>query len=734
MRRTPRRSRTAAPGVVSPWFVTLRWPVLLLATVGVVLSLFAVRGAHDRLVDGGYLDPGAESSHTERTLNEHYGTGSVNLVLLATADEAADTATATAAGRQLVAELAAEQGVADVRSPWSSGGTGMLSADRHTALLTMRITGDDSGTSRTAARVIRDFTGPRPPFRLEATGRLAVNRYAEEQSRRDLVRTEIIGVPLVATLLLCFFGSLWACLMPLAMGLIAITGAMAVIGALARFTEVSVFSLNLVCALGFGLAVDYSLLTVSRFGEELRAGRSVVEAVRVTSRSAGRTVGASALVVGLSLSALLLFPAPFFRSLGAAAVTVVVLAGATALLLQPVLLAALGHRLARGGPPEGTRGARFWDRLTGVVLRRRLLVVLAVPALLLLLAAPFAGARCGFINDRWLPRDAAPRTTAERAREDFPVLRGATLTVFLPGARTGSPEAAAAGRALSVLRGVDLVSGPSGTYRAGRERSVPVAAPTGRTPGTWYRVTTPAGPYSATAQRLVASVRGRHLPGGPARVSGETAALADMKHSLTTRLPWAALLVTATVATVLFLLTGSVLVPVKALVLNLLSLTASFGAMVVLFQDGLLAHALGGTATGHLDPLVPVLVFCIAFGVSMDYEVFLVARVREEYLATGDNDRSIAGGLRRTGRLVTAAAFILITALATLAASDLVVLQLLGVSMALAVAVDATLIRCALVPAVMSLAGRWNWWAPPPLRAARNAVVTAVNRPSQPPG
>ncbi|MFJ9419079.1 MMPL family transporter [Streptomyces sp. NPDC101227] len=719
-----------------------RWRILVLALVAVLGSGIAAAGVHGRLVDGGYFDRSAESSRAERLLTEDYGSGTPKLMFVARSTGAADGEQASAAGRRLVAELAAEPGVVFVRDPWSSPTPSLLSADRHAALLMLVVAGDDQQMTRTAERLIRKYAGARPPLRVEASGRLSINRYAEEQSRRDLVSSEMIGVPLVSAVLLLVFGSLLACALPLAMGLISVTGAMAVLDLLARHYPVNVFALNILTALGFGLAVDYSLIMVNRFREELDRGLEVPAAVSATVRSAGRTVAVSVAVVTLSLCALLFFPTSFHRSLGAGAVAVVCLAGVAALVVQPALLALFGRRLSRrpvrarwwrarnAGAPE------FWERLARAVLRRPLAVLISVSAFLVLLAAPAAAARMGFIDEDWLPRDAAPRLAAERARAEFPLLNGTTLTVLTPRTPAGSEAAARMGQALSRLPGAGMVTGTGGDFRDGRRLATPPARSAGGAGhGTWYSVTTRAGPYSETAQRLVGAVRAQK-GAGPVLVSGETAALVDMKKTLARHLGWAAALVIAAIGVLLFFFTGSVLVPVKAVVMNLLSLTVAFGAMVFLFQTGHLSRLLGGTATGHVDPLIPAVVFCIAFGLSMDYEVFLVARIREEYLRTGDNEQAVVTGLQRTGRLVTVGALAVVIVLGALAASSLAVLQELGVCLALTVAIDATLVRCLLVPALMGLAGRWNWWAPAPLLRVRALVLSRLARthiPHRPP-
>ncbi|GGX54052.1 MMPL family transporter [Streptomyces noursei] len=700
---------------VRHWAVTYRWLIVLCALVTVLGAVVASQGVHGRLVDGGYTDESAEFRRAEHLLTERYAAGSPQILLVARAERPVDSGQTAVAGHRLAARLGGDPGVASVRSPWTSTDPRLVSADRHAALLLLAVRGDDQQANRTGRRIIREYAGDLPPFRVEAAGRQAINRYAEDQSGRDLLRAELIGIPLVALALLLIFGSFLACVLPVAVGLISIAGATAVLNALARHSSVNVFTLNIISALGFGLAVDYSLIMMSRFREELAGGRAAPEAVRMTMRTAGRTVLVSAAMIALSLSALLFFPTSFHRSLGAGALVVVCLAAVAALVVQPALLALFGHRVGRRRIPLPWLGKRhahkgeFWYRLAAGVLRRPVVVLVASATVLLLLAAPFASARMGFIDEHWLPRNAAPRLSIEQARKEFPVLNGTTLTALAPDAAHGSAEADRVGRLYSRLPAVDLVTGPEGTFHRGQRVSTP--EPVQRAAGTWYAISSQAEPYSGTAQRLVADVRGAPGP-GTVLVAGESAALVDMKRSLAGHLVWAVALIIPVAMVLLFLYTGSVLVPVKAMITNLLSLGVSYGSIVVLFQHGLLSQLLGGSATQYTDPLIPAMVFCVAFGLSMDYEVLLVGRIREEYLRTGDTGTAVAEGLQRTGRLVTAAASTVVIALGALMSSSLAVLQLIGVALALAVAVDATVVRCLLVPAIMALAGRWNWWAP----------------------
>src|SRR5918993_278700 len=514
--------------------------------------------------------------------------------------------------------------------------------------------------------------------------------------------------------------------------------AQVVLRVLAEVTDVSIYALNLTTALGLGLAIDYSLFIVSRYREELRAGREPADALVVTMGTAGRTVLFSAATVAVSLLALLVFPLYFLRSFGYAGIAVVALAAIGALVVLPALLAVLGRRVDRFPLPLLRRraaatarepGTGFWHRIATAVMRRPVPVALAVVAFLLLLGTPFLGARFGLPDDRVLPPSAEGRQVAEAVRANFATDESSALSVVAPG--IGDPMAHLAeidgyAAALSRLDGVERVDALTGSYAGGARLQGPLAAgdgaavpPEGRrfaaADGTWLSVVGSVEPYSAAGEDLVAAVRGLDAPLG-AQVTGPSAQLVDTKASLFGNLPAAGAIIAVVTFALLFLMTGSVVIPAKALVLNLLSLTAVYGAMVWVFQDGNLAGVLGFTPTGTIDTSMPVLLFCIAFGLSMDCEVFLLSRIKEEYDRTGDTVASVAAGLERTGRIVTTAAALLAIVFIAFATSQVSFLKLFGIGTALAILVDATLIRALLVPAFMRLAGQANWWAPAPLR------------------
>jgi RND superfamily putative drug exporter len=715
-----------------------RWAVLAAALVAVVAAGAFGGSAVTRLKSGGFDDPAAESTRAAKVLRDQFGAGDPNLVLLVTAKggEVDDPAVA-AAGEDLTRRLAAEPDLAQVVSYWAAGAPALKSTDGSQALVLARITGDEEDMDARAAALTGAYARDDPILRVQVGGQAQVFREVGEQVEADLARAEAIAVPITLLLLVLVFASAVAGALPLAVGGFAIVGTLLVLRVLAEITDVSIYALNLTTALGLGLAIDYSLFIVSRYREELRAGRTEADALVATMRTAGRTVLFSAATVAVSLLALLVFPLYFLRSFGYAGIAVVALAAVGALVVLPALLAVLGRRVDRFRLPIGRRraaaaaagepGSGFWHRVATWVMRRPLPIALAVVAFLVLLGSPFLGVRFGLPDDRVLPAQAQGRQVADAVRDNFATDEAGALSVVASGiGDPGSQLAAIDGyaAALSRLAGVQRVDALTGAYTGGRRLQGPLAATAAIAPearrfaaaaGTWLSVVPSVEPGSAAGEDLVAAVRGLPAPFG-AQVTGPSAQLVDTKASLFGNLPAAAAVIALVTFALLFLMTGSVVIPAKALVLNLLSLTAVYGAMVYVFQDGHGAGLLGFTPTGTIDTSMPVLLFCIAFGLSMDYEVFLLSRIKEEHDATGDTVAAVAAGLERTGRIVTTAAALLAIVFIAFATSEVSFLKLFGVGTALAILVDATLIRALLVPAFMRLAGQANWWAPAPLR------------------
>lgn len=708
------------------------------ALVVVVAGIFGGSVA-SHLSAGGYADPNAPSARANATLANRFHAGDPNLILTVTPTAGtADSAVSRAAGARLVAALGRESNAGQVASYWTAPAplaAGLRSDDGRTGLVTARIAGDDDTAPKRASAILDRLLAHHDAGVTVKAGGIAVAYHqVTEQTSRDLEIAEAVALPLTLIVLIWVFGSLVAALLPLAVGMVSIVGTLAVLRLLTLATPVSIYAMNLTTALGLALAIDYSLFIVSRFREETAAGRPPADAIRRTMATAGRTVLFSALTVALALSALLVFPVYFLRSFAYAGVAVVLLAAATALLVLPVLLFLLGRRvdaldlrvpvrrLFRRPPPAPKPVERsFWYRTARLVMRRALPVGLAVTAFLLLLGAPFLHVRFGYPDERVLPAASAmsSRQVGDTLRHDFGANTAGTITIVAPDLSTDRAAVAGYATALSRVHGVTGVTAPTGSYARGHAVAPPYGRPMtdGRTG--YLVVRTAPDPMSDAGGRLLTTVKAVNPP-WPVQVTGSAAENADSLHALGARLPLAIGLVAAATFILLFLFTGSVLLPVKALLLNVLSLSATFGAMVWIFQDGHLSWLYGSTVTGWLVPTMPILMFCLSFGTSMDYEVFLLSRIREEWLASGrttaDNTRAVALGLGRTGRLVTAAALLMAIVFASLATGQVSFMQLFGTGLMLAVLMDATLLRGVLVPALMRLAGRANWWAPGPLR------------------
>ncbi|MFF0474245.1 MMPL family transporter [Streptomyces sp. NPDC004284] len=710
-------------------FVTARPRLtLLVALVLTTLAVLAGGGVADRMGSGGWEDPAAESTHATEALERQFPGSQPNVLLLVDAGKAGgggaggaarvDDPAVAAEARRLAERLDAEPGVDGVGSYWSTGSPALRSEDGRQAVIAARIAGDEKDASAVLDRIAPAYRGTHGPVEVSLGGGLAVRHEMQTIIQEDLLRAELIALPLTLILLVMVFGSAVAALLPLGVGIVAILGTNAVLRGITEFTDVSVFAQNLTTALGLGLAIDYALFVVRRYREELAAGADTRTAVRTTLRTAGRTVLFSALTVAVSLAAMLVFPQYFLRSFAYAGIAVVLLAATAALTLLPAALVLLGDRVnaldlrrlfGRGHAPrkdgEAATGAdredaggAWWGRAAALVMRRAPVFAVVTTAGLVLLGTPFLGVKFGTADDRQLPVTASSRVVQDRLRDGFPGNPGGTVTVLAEGATTPARYADYRER-IAALDGVVRVEGP---VTAGGGTAYFTVVPEGETVG-------------ADAQRVVGELRATEAPFATS-VTGPAAVLVDSKDAIGERLPWAAGIIVLVTLLLVFLLTGSVLVPVQAVLLNALSLTAMFGAVVWVFQEGHLSGLLGFTATGDIETTLPVLMFCVAFGLSMDYGVFLLSRIKEEYDATGDHEHSVRFGLRRTGGLITAAAVILAVVMVAIGTSRVTNTKMLGLGVALAVLMDATVVRSLLVPAVMKLTGRLTWWAPGPLR------------------
>jgi RND superfamily putative drug exporter len=700
--------------------------VLSFTALFLIVAVVLGTGAFGVLKTAGFDDPSSESVRAAELLEEHFDGGEPNVVLVLTAPgRDVDEATLASDGAALVERLEAVEGVEQVLSYWSLGNAPPLrSNDGDTALVLARVVGDESFVEEQIAVIDEQLTGAQGGFDVLLGGGDAVFADIGRTIEGDLLRAELIAIPLTLILLLFVFRSLVAALLPLFVGVIAIFGTLLSLFVIGSVTDVSIYAVNLTTALGLGLAIDYSLFIVSRFREELHAGRTVEASVVRTIQTAGTTVLISALTVAVSLSALLVFPLYFLRSFAYAGVAVVLLALAGSILSLPALLSVLGHRVdaVRVGRRRAARAEHegAWHRIATIVMRRPVPVATAVVVFLVLLGTPFLRASFGAPDDRVLPASAGSRQAGEILRSEFSGNAAEGFGVVADGVGADRlDDIAAVAATLSALEGVDRVESAAGTFVSGQLASTsPNDGSFLAADGTsisWMSVVPDFPVVSPQGEQLAKDIRQLDLPFEVA-VGGQAAGLVDTKAAISAALPWAIAIIVIATFVLLFLMAGSLLVPVKALVLNLLSLTATFGAMVWIFQDGNLSDLLGFTATGTLDISMPILMFCIAFGLSMDYEVFLLSRIKEEYDRIGDNEAAVALGLERTGRIITAAALLLSITFFAFGTSGVSFIKMFGIGLGLAVLMDATIVRAFLVPAFMRLAGDANWWAPASLR------------------
>ncbi|MFI7110611.1 MMPL family transporter [Nonomuraea sp. NPDC050227] len=659
--------------------------------------------------------PGSESDRAQAELVRRFGTGSPDLVFLVTPRSGTvDDPAAEAAGRALTDRIGRSDGVAESSSYWTRGRPATLrSRDGRHALIVVRVPGDaDHVRARVLPALVPRIVGEQGPLQVRAGGGEEVFRETVPLARQDFVRAELVIFPLAFVLLWLYQRRVMAALAPILAGVLAMVVGLALLRGVLVFAEVSTFALNLTLAMGLGLGIDYCLFVVQRFREEVSAGRDRAAAVAGAVEHAGRTVLFSGLTVAASLAVLFALPFDFLRSFAFAGIAVVAGGLFAAVIVLPAVLASAGGAMlpGPGRPGRGgteARGAGFWHGLAVRVMRRPVVSGGLAAALLLVLASPFLGLRFGTADDRILPPEASSRQTQEVIRQTFPAEETDAIQIVSTGAARAADVSAYAMR-LSRVPGVAQVDSAAGAHAAGRRVGDGDPARF-RGQGAWLSVVPSAEALAGDPVRLVESVRAVPPP-FEVLVGGYPAELADFRASVVDRLPLVLALMLGVTFAVLFLMTGSLVLPLKATLLNVLSLGVMFGAVVWIFQEGHLSGLLGFTPTGTLDPSIPILMLCVAYGLSMDYEVFLLSRIKEEYDRTGDTGQAVATGMQRGAPLITAAGGILALTFAAYATARVAFVQMLGVGMAVAVLADATVIRAVLVPSLMRLAGPLNWW------------------------
>ncbi|KII00365.1 membrane protein [Streptomonospora alba] len=708
-----------------------RWRVLVLAATALFAAFSAVwgSGVFGAVSDGGFEPPGAESSRASDILEEEFGHDQVDVVAVYRSDEIrVDNPSFAAQIDKLRGDLPDDR-IRSMRTYLDDdlGKTErgiLVSEDRHATYVPITLAGDSDAERMHSFEAVEDELDA-GPLETELGGTIAIQQDLSSRAESDVVRAEVMSLPVLLLLLVLIFGGVVAALMPLAVGGLAILGSLTLLRALTHVTEVSVFAVNVATILGLGLAIDYGLFMVSRFREEMSRGVEVRDAVPRTLSTAGRTVAFSGVTVMIAFAGLLFFPQPILRSIGLGGIAVVLFDVLAALVVLPALLALAGRRIdslrlfarrrrrreierarAREHGLTPDQGEGGWSRLAHSVMRRPVIYLVTVSAVLLAFASSLAYTELGSTDQRYLPEDAGSRVAMESLEEDFPAGGIGEIDVAVTGGVSESELQDFADR----LRGLD------GAERVEVSRADAGAA--------HLTVAYQGAADDPATSELVRDVRDAAPPQGADEVlvGGPAAMQIDNVAAIVDALPYTLTFVFAVTLVLLFLAFGSIVLPLKAVIMGALSLGASLGVVVWGFQEGHLSGVLDFTAVGTIDPTFLVLIVIVAFGLAMDYELFLLSRVREEYAATGDNPHSVATGLQRTGGIITSAAVLLMVVLAAMGTSDLLFLKIIGVGLTVAVAVDATLVRALLVPATMRLLGRANWWLPEPLRRMHDRI------------
>jgi trehalose monomycolate/heme transporter len=693
--------------------------VLVIALIGVAFAAFWGTGVFSRLQSsGGFTPPDSQSEQSGNLATAAFGRDAGDVVVLYSSPALSVRSPAfRAAVTATLARLPVRR-VDSVATYWSTGSAQFVSSSGRQTYAVLELAGANDDARQANYDAIKSQLGA-PGLQAQVGGLVPADEAISKQVTADIGRAEGFSAPVLLIVMLIIFGSLVAASLPLAIGGVAILGSFTALRLLTLGTTVSIYSVNITTILGLGLGIDYGLFMVSRFREELHHQGSVEDAVARTVATAGRTVAISGVTVAMALAGLMLFPETFLRSMGYGGVATVVVDMLAALTIMPALLSVLGPkvnalRIRRSvRRPPVAEGEGRWYRLASSVMRRPVAYAVPIVVVLLALGSPFLKVTWGGTDATVLPASAAPRVVTEALNRDFPDNPTAPIESVI---RFGGPVTGSAGRAgaltgyVSRLRQVPGITAAQVTGVSGDVARVDLR----------YR----PGPYSPQARAIVGQVRDVPPPmrgegavgGARSYVGGQTAQLVDELSGLGQVLPWMGLVVALSTFVLLFLAFGSVVLPVKAMLMNLLSLSAMYGVVVWIFQEGHLSGLLRFTPNGTIDPTMPILMFAIMFGLSMDYEVFLLSRIRERYDITGDNAAAVASGLQRTGGLITSLALLLIIVVGAFSASGITFIKLMGVGMIVALIVDASIVRLLLVPAIMRLLGPVNWWAPRPLR------------------
>jgi len=681
--------------------------VLILFIIGILAAGGVGSLAFSKLDSGGYSDLGSESAKAYDYLTEKFNVQEPAAILVIDAkNRSVNDPTVIAEAAALEAQVKSVANVDRTLSYWSAGGApAMKAADDKAAFLFIYADPDSNdwaSIGKIGKEIQEKFDGKQGNLVVYASGGGVITHAINSKIQDDLKIAEAIAIPLTFLLMIFVFGTLVASAMPLFVGVSAILGSFLVIFIFTLFTDVSVFALNLITGLGLGLGIDYALLIVNRFREELHAGKSVNDSIITTVATAGKTVFYSGLTVLVTMASLLLFPLNFLKSFGYAGVAVITLAVLGALIPLPALLAILGHKVDKGvvrrsgiTPKEDGR----WAHTARAVMKRPVPVVIGSLLVLGVLAAPITNIAFSQVDARVLPKSDPAAIASAVIDQRFTGLEGSPIEVVIPN---GTGKEVEIKNFLSRIQSVDGISRVGQIEYFGSDIRVQVIS---KVPS-----------RTLEAQRIIHEIRELQVPDGTL-IGGAAADFTDSQDGVARTLPWALGWIALTVFILIFVFTGSIILPIKAVLLNGFSLVATLGAITWIFIDGHLQWLVGDfTVTGTLDTGSVILVAVVVFGLSMDYELFLLSRIREEHLEGKSNVESVAKGLQRSARIITAAALLLAVVFAAFMTSGVTSIKMLGFGVSFAVLLDATLIRALLVPALMRLFGERNWWAPKPLQ------------------
>lgn len=722
-----------------------RWAVLVGSGVLLAISLVSLMMG-GTLQSGGPLSSNLESAKAGNLITSQLhtakATSNFDLIFKSNTLQVSDPQYQSAVTDAL-APIQNDPRIASITTPYDTRdpriAAAFTSKDGHEALVSVEL----HSTGPQSWKDYSDLRGKVQSSTLSITGTgfVPINRAFNTTLESDLQRAELITFPVTLVLLVLIFAGLVAAGLPLGVGLLTIAGGIGGTLLLNRFTDVSQYAINIVTLIGLGVSIDYSLFIVNRFRDELAKGASREDAIATTIATAGRAITFSGLTVAVGLSALLFFQGTFMASMGAAGAIVVAVAVVYGLTFLPALLSILGPSVNRLSLPFGRAaqtGTGFWHALATWVMKRPIIVLIPTVLFLLVAATPFSQLRLANGNVDMLPTRIEARQGYDRLIADFPG-QGQTVYNIVVSYPDGSPltrdriaDQYALDKRIAQIPGINKVTS---IYDLGSNLSLydyeqmytgnvsnlpaavqPLVAGTVGKNILQIQATSSADPYSDSARNTLKALRADPgVSGGQVLVGGQTAVDVDVIKFIYDQVPLAVGSVVLATYVLLFLLTGSVVLPLKAVILNFLSIGASFGALVFIFQQGHFSNILGFTAQS-LDPTIPVILFAIVFGLSMDYEVLLVSRMHEEYVRLGNNTAAVASGLERTGRLITGAAAIMFAVFMSFGLAEVVIIKAIGIGLAIAVAIDATIVRTLVVPAVMRLLGDVNWWAPRPLR------------------